>query len=83
MKEKKHIVWYANLDKLDFSDPWVRKWWVEQVLIHGRMEEVAELDFREVEKLLPTLNLPKDVRGLWEDYFQRRKGFEGANSNTD
>lgn len=83
MKEKKHIVWYANLDKLDFADPWVRKWWAEQVLIHGRMEEVAELDFGEVEKLLPTLNLPKDVRRLWEDYFQRRKGFEGVNSNTD
>jgi len=69
MKNKKHIVWYADVEKLDFTHPWIRKWWIEQVLIHGTMEDVAELDFEEIRTFLPTLNLSKEVKNLWEDYF--------------
>ena len=36
---------------------------------HGRAEDIAELDWEEIKQLLPELNLPKEVRRLWEDYF--------------
>jgi hypothetical protein len=39
------------------------------VLIHGRAEDVAQLDWEEVRRLLPELDLPTEVRRLWEDYF--------------
>lgn len=73
MKQPKHIVWYADLNKLDFTHPWVKKWWLEQVLIHGRAEDVHRLDFGELEQALTNLNLPPVLKSLWTDYFTVRK----------
>jgi len=67
MKPKRYIVWSKK--EIDLNDPWQRKWYMQQVLTHGRSEDVAELDWEEIKRLLPELNLPKEVRGLWEDYF--------------
>lgn len=73
MKGTEHIVWYADLDKLDLKDPWLKKWWIQQVLIHGRLEDLSHLDFKEVKKVLPFLRLTKKIKSLWEDYFRCRK----------
>lgn len=67
MTIKRYIVWSKK--EIDLADPWQRRWWVQQVLIHGRAEDVAALDWQEVRQLLSELNLPLDVRRLWEDYF--------------
>lgn len=67
--EKKYIVWYADLDKLDLKDPWVKKWWIQQVLIHGRLEDIRQLDFSEIKSLLSNLYLNYEIKSLWEDYF--------------
>lgn len=67
MQPKRCIVWSKN--NIDLADPWQRKWYIQQVLIHGRAEDIAELDWEEIKKLLPEFNLPKQVRSLWEDYF--------------
>ncbi len=69
MKNTGHIVWYADLDKLDLNDPWLKKWWVQQVLIHGRFEDINRLNFNEVKELLPSLRIPEKIKSLWEDYF--------------
>ena len=70
MKNVGHIVWYADLKKLDLQDKWLRKWWIKQVLIHGRMDDLRCLDWDEVKVLLPSLRIPKRIYSLWEDYFQ-------------
>ena len=67
MQPKRYIVWSKN--EIDLADPWQRKWYIQQVLTHGRAEDIAELDWEEIKRLLPEINLPKDVRRLWEDYF--------------
>lgn len=64
---KRYIVW--STDKLDLTDPWQRRWWVQQVLIHGRAEDIAALNWDEVRQFLPTLRVPPWVRRLWEEYF--------------
>lgn len=64
---KRYIVW--STDRLDLTDPWQRRWWVQQVLIHGRAEDIAALNWDEVRQFLPTLHLPPWVRRLWEEYF--------------
>jgi len=69
----KHIAWYADLDKLDKKDPFVKKWWLEQVLSRGTMKDIGKLDFKNIHDLLPSLNLPKNVKSLWEDYFSKKK----------
>lgn len=69
IKPKRYIVWSTNKE-IDLDDPRQRKWYIEEVLAHGRAEDIAELDWEEVRKLLPELNLPKRVRILWEDYFK-------------
>lgn len=66
------MVWYADLDKLDLKDPWVKKWWIQQVLIHGRLEDIIKLDFGEIKKTLPSLQLDYKIKSLWEDYFKAK-----------
>lgn len=51
------------------DDPFQRKWYIEQVLQHGRAEDVSELNWNEIKKNLPQLNLPRPVKQLWEHYF--------------
>jgi len=72
MKPKRYIVWSTNKE-IDLTDPRQRKWYIGQVLSNGRAEDIAELDWDEVRRLLPELNLPKRVRRLWEDYFRDDK----------
>ncbi len=64
---KRYIIW--STDALDLTDPWQRRWWIQQVLVHGRAEDVAALDWEEVRQLLPALDLPPKLRQLWEEYF--------------
>ena len=72
LRKLKHIVWYADLMKLDFNHPFVKKWWMEQVLVHGTINEIKELDYKEIQKSLPQLNLPGEIKGMWEDYFANK-----------
>jgi hypothetical protein len=67
MQPKRYIVWSKN--EIDLADPWQRKWYIQQVLTHGRAEDIAELDWEEIKQLLPEFNLPREIRCLWEDYF--------------
>ncbi len=69
MKPKRYIVWSKR--ELDLSDPWQRKWYLQQVLTHGRAEDVSALDWEEVRKTLPELDIPSEVRTLWERQFAR------------
>ncbi|MEE8162686.1 MAG: hypothetical protein V3T92_01520 [Anaerolineae bacterium] len=41
----KHIVWSVSLEKLDFSKPSIRRWWITAVLREGTAKDIAELDF--------------------------------------
>ena len=72
MRVKRYLVWSKR--DLDLNDPWQRRWFIQQVLTHGRAEDVAALDWREVERALPELSLPSDVRRLWENYFRHVDG---------
>ncbi len=73
MEDAGHIVWYADLDKLDLKDPWLKKWWIQQVLIHGRFENISRLNFNEIKEVLPSLRLTEKIKSLWEDYFRYGK----------
>ena len=70
MRPKRYIVWSTK--EIDPTSPFQRKWYVQQVLTHGRAEDVAVLDWEEVRELLPELHLPTDVKRLWETYFAQR-----------
>ncbi len=72
IKPKRYIVWSTDKE-IDLSDPWQRKWYIGEVLSKGLTKDIAELDWEEVRRLLPELNLPKRVRNLWEDYFEYSK----------
>jgi hypothetical protein len=67
VRPKRYIVW--SKERVDLSNPFQKKWYVQQVLTHGRAEDVAALDWNELESLLPGIQLPPRVRRLWEDYF--------------
>ncbi len=65
-----HIVW--STDEIDIDDPFQRRWYIQQVLINGRMEDIRRLDLDEVALILDELTLPEDVRSLWVNYFKVR-----------
>jgi len=71
MKPKRYIVW--SKDKIDLRDPWQKKWYIKQVLINGRTEDIALLKWKEIEHILPELDLPPDIKNLWEDYFNVKR----------
>lgn len=71
MRPKRYIVW--STDEVDLQDPFQRKWYLKQVLSHGRAEDIAALDWDEIETLLPQLDLPRDIVDLWKGYFDAEK----------
>lgn len=71
MKPKRYIVWSKK--NIDLNDPWQKKWYIKQVLTQGRAEDVAKLDWNEINILLPDLNLPFPIKRLWEKYFNAEK----------
>ena len=74
MKIPRHIVWWTDkAENLDLNDPENRRWWIKQVLMNGRMEDIRSLDLDEVEKILPELFLPRPIKKLWSDYFAKRR----------
>lgn len=71
MRPKRYIVWSKN--EIDLQDPWQRKWYLQQVLTHGRSQDVAQLDWGEISMVLQEISLPQEVRNLWEDYFDAER----------
>lgn len=65
-----YIVW--STDQVDLSDPFQRRWYIQQVLTHGRMEDIHTLDLDEIESILDELMLPDDVRSLWQKFLESR-----------
>lgn len=67
----RHIVW--STDHVDLADPFQRKWYIRQVIEHGRAEDIATLDLAEVDALLGELHLPRHLRDLWADFLEARR----------
>jgi len=72
IKPKRHIVWSTDKE-IDLENPFLKKWYIKQVLTHGRAEDIAELDWEEIKTLLPELELPSNIKKLWDDYFNSHK----------
>lgn len=60
-------MWSTN--EIDLSDPFQRKWYIQQVLTHGRAEDGAALDGNEIRELPPQIELPIHIKSLWERYY--------------
>jgi len=71
MHPKRYIVWSKN--EIDSNDPFQKKWYIKQVLTYGRAEDIASLDWEEIRRLLPEIDLPADIKRLWNDYFNAQK----------
>jgi hypothetical protein len=67
MRPKRYIVWSKS--DVDLSDPFQKKWYIQQVLTKGRAEDVASIDWDEIKQCLHELNLPENIHRLWESYF--------------
>lgn len=65
----RHIVW--STDQLDLADPFQRRWYLRQVLMHGQAADIARLDPAEIARELDGLDLPADIDGLWRVYLGR------------
>ena len=62
----RHIVWSTN--QVDLSDPFQRRWYLRQVLMHGRAEDIRSLDLEEIRRVLDELDLPPEVYSLWKSF---------------
>jgi hypothetical protein len=65
-----YIVW--STDQVDLSDPFQRRWYLQQVLTHGRAEDIRTLDLDEIAAELDKMILPEGVRSLWEHFLETR-----------
>jgi hypothetical protein len=66
----RHIVW--STDKIDHADPFQHRWWLRQVLTHGRDEDIRVLDWDEIARELDALHLPQNLDRLWRRYLESR-----------
>jgi len=71
MRPKRYIVWSKK--EIDLEDRWQRKWYIRQVITHGRAEDVSLLDWEEIKQLIGELNLPVEIKRLWENYFNAQR----------
>ncbi|MBE0478413.1 hypothetical protein IBX65_04750 [Candidatus Aerophobetes bacterium] len=69
IKPKRYIIWSTNKE-IDLDNSYQKKWYIAEVLSNGRAEDIGQLDWEEIRKLLPEINLPERIRRLWEDYFE-------------
>lgn len=65
----RYIVW--STDHVDLADPFQRKWYIRQVIEHGRAEDIARLDLDEMAALLDELGLPEPLYSLWSRFLER------------
>ncbi len=65
-----YIVW--STDHVDLSDPFQRRWYIQQVLTHGRAEDIRTLKLDEITAVLDDITLPEDVRSLWQRFLETR-----------
>ena len=65
-----YIVW--STDHVDLSDPFQRRWYIQQVLTHGRAEDIRALKLDEIVAVLDEIFLPEDVRSLWQRFLESR-----------
>ena len=63
-----YIVW--STDQIDLSDPFQRRWYIQQVLTHGRAEDLRTLKLEEIAAELNKIILPEGVRSLWERFLE-------------
>lgn len=63
-----YIVW--STDQIDLSDPFQRRWYIQQVLTHGRAEDIRTLNLDEIAAVLDEIILPEDVRSLWQRFLE-------------
>ncbi len=66
----RYLAW--STDRVDLDDPFQRKWYIRQVLTHGKAQDVASLDLDEVARLLEELNLPPEIYRLWVRFLEYR-----------
>jgi hypothetical protein len=67
----RYIVW--STDKIDLADPFQREWYIRQVIMHGRAEDIASLDLDEVARLIDRLDLPPHFYSLWSRFLESRR----------
>jgi len=57
---------------VDLADPFQRKWYIRQVLLHGRANDIRSLNLEEVALLLDDLGLPPQLYSLWKNFLEMR-----------
>lgn len=67
----RYIVW--STDTLNLDDPFQRRWYVRQVLLHGRAQDIRTLNLDEVASLLDDLRLPPHLHSLWQSFLEARR----------
>jgi len=66
IRPPRHIICSTN--EVDLSDPFQRRWYIRQVLLHGREQDVRQLDKVELAAILDELGLPEPIYQLWKRY---------------
>lgn len=75
IKPPRHIVW--STESVDLDDPFQRRWYIRQVLLHGREEDIRTLDLEEPARILDELDLPAHLYRLWKAFLEERSRASG------
>jgi hypothetical protein len=63
-------MWSA--EKINLNDPFQRRWYLRQVLLYGKSQDIRNLDLNHVEQELDSLDLPEEIDSLWRRFIESR-----------
>ncbi|MGB9723996.1 MAG: hypothetical protein ACP5OO_02500 [Chloroflexia bacterium] len=72
----RYIVW-STRRPIDLSDLFQKKWYLRQIILHGRSEDIRTLDLDDLAALLDELALPPDLHRLWKCFLEMRHRVAG------
>lgn len=66
-KQKDKIFWDYDIDKMDFSDPEVRRWYLTRKLQFG---DISGIERKDLEKYLPEIEINPSLKELLNNYLK-------------
>jgi hypothetical protein len=68
---RKRYLWDVDAERADIGSESFRRFYIERILQNGTMDDIRDIGLPEIRRVLPRINLSREVRDFWEWYFDR------------
>ena len=66
MKINRHLIWDYSFTPEEEKTESFQRWYISRVLQRGGIEDIQGIGLPAIERFLPQLSLPRDIRDFWD-----------------